>query len=115
MFKLQDDNGIYCVSALARFCILSVVFFLFAGLYCVTSSAQAVSFESTAATKFLIVKLAKELTADEQATVIARNGGVDKLCTPANQVHIVEVPAADLAATVANYLTDAQVAGVEIK
>jgi hypothetical protein len=110
--RLQYQKATCHVSALARLFIVSVVLILAMGL---AVSAQAVSSDSAAMGKSLIVKLVKGLTEDEHAAIIARNGGVEKLDIPALQVHVVECPAKDLSEIIANYLTDAQVAGVEIK
>ena len=66
-----------------------------------------------AATFSLIVKLVSGLSADEQALVIARNGGIETLSIPALHLHVVEGAASDLPAILANYQSDPQVLSVE--
>lgn len=61
----------------------------------------------------LIVKLAPGLAATDQAAVIARNGGIETSTIAALRLHIIQVPAADLAATLASYQADPDVASAE--
>ena len=62
----------------------------------------------------LIVKLVPGLTLDQQAAVIARNGGVETSTVPALRLHVVEVGADLLQEALAKYQVDAQVARVEV-
>src|SRR2546427_6635893 len=54
----------------------------------------------------LIAKLIAGLSADEQAAVITRNGGIETSQIPALRLHVVAVPTADLADTLARYQAD---------
>jgi hypothetical protein len=60
----------------------------------------------------LLVKLVAGLSSDEQAAVIARNGGVEVSSIPALRLHVVEVLTADLATVLANYQGDFRIAHV---
>ncbi|HTH74594.1 MAG TPA: S8 family serine peptidase [Trinickia sp.] len=62
----------------------------------------------------LIVKLVPGLTIDQQAAVIARNGGAETSTVPALRLHVVEVGAAQLDQALARYTADVQVARVEV-
>jgi subtilisin family serine protease len=62
----------------------------------------------------LIVKLVPGLTIDQQAAVIARNGGVETSSVPALRLHVVEVGADQIDQALAKYQTDAQVARAEV-
>src|SRR5207253_1014542 len=57
----------------------------------------------------LIVKLASGLSADDQAAVIDRNGGIQVSAIPALRLHVVEVPTDELDQILANYRADPQV------
>src|SRR5262245_20463923 len=61
----------------------------------------------------LIVKLVVGLSPEQQAAVIARNGGIQTSSIPALRLHIIEVAAADFAATLARYHADPQVVSAE--
>jgi subtilisin family serine protease len=78
------------------------------------------SFSSTLAaaaaqpgTTSLVVKLTSGLTPDQQAQVIARNGGVEKSKVEVLRIHTVLVPDADLAPVLQAYQADPQVERVE--
>ena len=108
-------KGICKLSVLARLCIFSALLVLAAGPFYSTADAQVVSANtSTTTTASLIVKLVNGLTVDQEAAVITRNGGVEKSSVPALRLHVVEFPAADLAAILAAYQADPQVERVEI-
>src|SRR3989475_48588 len=61
----------------------------------------------------LLVKLVDGLSAQEQADVIARNGGVEISSIPALRLHVIQVAPADLPQVVANYQADSQVVDAE--
>jgi hypothetical protein len=67
----------------------------------------------TSTTSSLIVKLIPGLTADQQAAVIARNGGTETSSIPALRLHVIAVPTADLETVRASYAADSQVVSVE--
>ena len=62
----------------------------------------------------LIVKMVKGLSADEQLAVIQRDGGIEKSSIPQLNMHVVEVPAAEVDAVMQTYKNDPQVASVEL-
>src|SRR5258706_6411808 len=62
----------------------------------------------------LIVKMIAGLTAEEQAAVIARNGGVEKSGVPALRLHVIEVTADTLDQVLASYKADPQVMRAEV-
>src|SRR3989442_2569154 len=64
-------------------------------------------------TSSLLVKLVDGLSAEEQADVIARNGGVEISSIPALRLHVIQVAPADLPQVVANYQADSQVVNAE--
>ena len=61
----------------------------------------------------LLVKLVSGLSANEQAAVIARNGGTETSAIPALRLHVVQVLIVELANTLARYEADPQVQHVE--
>jgi subtilisin family serine protease len=67
----------------------------------------------TTATSSLLVKLVPGMTLQEEANVIARNGGVEVSSIPALHLHVVVVPAGDVAVITASYQADPQVQHVE--
>jgi hypothetical protein len=79
-----------------------------------SSKAFAQSDASPPAPSSLIVKMIAGLTADQQAAVIARNGGVETSTVPALRLHVVEVGADQLPQALAKYQADVQVARVEV-
>src|SRR5207245_5403482 len=64
-------------------------------------------------TSSLLVKLVDGLSAQEQADVIARNGGVEISSIPALRLHVIQVAPADLPQVLANYQADPQVVNAE--
>src|SRR2546425_11315342 len=72
------------------------------------SAAQTLS-----PTSSLLVKLVDGLSAQEQADVIARNGGVEISSIPALRLHVIQVAPADLPQVLANYQADPQVVNAE--
>src|SRR5881397_862077 len=64
-------------------------------------------------TSSLLVKLVDGLSVQEQADVIARNGGVEISSIPALRLHVIQVAPADLPQVVANYQADPQVVNAE--
>jgi subtilisin family serine protease len=76
--------------------------------------AGLIGFTTPAAAEELLVKLVAGLTADQQAAVIARNGGTEVSQIPALRLHVVSVPAEQLNTALENYRADAEVARVEL-
>src|SRR6058998_1338902 len=72
------------------------------------SAAQTLS-----PTSSLLVKLVDGLSVQEQADVIARNGGVEISSIPALRLHVIQVAPADLPQVLANYQADPQVVNAE--
>src|SRR5437870_5702978 len=64
-------------------------------------------------TSSLLVKLVDGLSAQEQADVIARNGGVEISSIAALRLHVIQVAPADLPQVLANYQADPQVVNAE--
>jgi subtilase family protein/Big-like domain-containing protein/fervidolysin-like protein len=64
-------------------------------------------------TSSILVKLIAGLTTDDQAAVIARNGGTETSAIAALRLHVIQVPTAELADTMARYTADPQVQHVE--
>src|SRR3989449_948458 len=69
--------------------------------------------QSPSPTSSLLVKLVDGLSAQEQADVIARDGGIERSVIPVLRLHVIEVPPSDLATVRANYQVDPQVVSVE--
>src|SRR3989441_10504628 len=69
--------------------------------------------ETPSPTSSLLVKLVDGRTAQEQADVIARNGGVEISSIPALRLHVIQVAPADLPQVLANYQADSQVVNAE--
>ena len=61
----------------------------------------------------LLVKLIDGLAPDQQAEVIARNGGIEISSIPALRLHVIQVAPADLPQVLANYQADPQVVNAE--
>lgn len=76
--------------------------------------AGLIGFTTPAAAEELLVKLVAGLTADQQADVIARNGGNEVSQITALRLHVIEVPPAELDAAIASYEADAEVERVEL-
>ena len=62
----------------------------------------------------LVVKMIAGLTAEQQADVIARNGGTEVKRVPALRLHVIEVLDEQLDGVYASYQADAQVQRVEV-
>src|SRR5436309_3208910 len=69
--------------------------------------------QSPSSTSSLLVKLVDGLSAQEQADVIARDGGIERSVIPVLRLHVIDVPASDLATVRASYQADPQVVSVE--
>src|SRR5437773_1121981 len=61
----------------------------------------------------LLVKLAPGLSPEQQAEVIARNGGLEISSIPALRLHVIQVAPADLPQILARYQADPQVVNAE--
>ena len=96
---------------LARLLAITAAIFALAVLLPSTLSAQPAD---PPATSSLIVKLASGLSADEQAAVIGRNGGVEVSAIPALRLHVIEAPTDQLDQILANYRADPQVVRAEV-
>src|SRR5438093_1506468 len=90
-----------------RLATVSVVFALFCFL------AVPLAASAQGATSSLIVKLVPGLSPEEQAAVIARNGGVETSSIAPLRLHVVDVPPDQLVAVLGSYRADPQVASVE--
>src|SRR2546427_8125432 len=69
--------------------------------------------QSPSSTSSLLVKLVDGLSAQEQADVLARDGGIERSVIPVLRLHVIDVPASDLATVRANYQADPQAASVK--
>ena len=76
-------------------------------------SVPIASVAQTSSTSSLPVKLIGGLTLDQQAQVIARNGGVEISSIPALRLHVIQVAPADLPQVLASYQADPQVINAE--
>src|SRR3989454_5597099 len=65
------------------------------------------------ATSSLLVKLAAGLSPEQQAEVIARNGGLEISSIPALRLHVIQVAPADLPQVLPRYQADPQVVHAE--
>src|SRR5437667_11218661 len=61
----------------------------------------------------LLVKLIDGLAPDQQAEIIARNGGIEISSIPALRLHVIQVAPADLPQVLAKYQADPQVVNAE--
>ena len=93
--------------------ILAVIALLGSSLYSIAADESNPP-AAPATTSSLIVKLVSGLSPTEQASVIARNGGIEVSAVPALRLHIVEVPTADLSTILQRYQSDPQVESVEV-
>ena len=62
----------------------------------------------------MIIKLAASLSAEEQAAVIAQNGGIETSTVPALRLHVVAVAADQLDEVLAGYRADSRVVRAEV-
>jgi subtilisin family serine protease/PKD repeat protein len=83
---------------------------LFAGLVPPGAVAQTAP---TGTTSSLIVKVIAGVTPDQQAAIVARNGGTLTSSIPALRLLVVSVPQDEVAATLTRYQADAQVQTAE--
>jgi hypothetical protein len=77
------------------------------------STSIAAAEDSPPATSSLIVKLIAGLSPEQQAAVIATNGGIETSSIPALRLHVVEVPTDQLSTIIQNYQNDPSVVSVE--
>ena len=91
-------------------------FALFVALLIILSAAVLPTFAAaqSAPTSSLIVKVVAGLTIDQQAEIVARNGGTLTSSIPALRLLIVVVAPEELAATLARYHADPQVQSAEL-
>src|SRR3989441_1048754 len=76
-------------------------------------SVPLASVAQPSSTSSLLVKLIEGLTPDQQAQVIARNGGIEISSIPALRLHVIQVAPADLPQVLAKYQADPQVVNAE--
>src|SRR2546422_854158 len=69
--------------------------------------------QTPSSTLSLLVKLVDGLSAQEQAEIIARNGGVEVSSIPALRLHVIQIAPADLPQVLATYQADPQVVNAE--
>src|SRR2546422_7065711 len=69
--------------------------------------------QSPSPTSSLLVQLVDGLGAQDQADVVARDGGIERSVIPVLRLHVIEVPPSDFATVRANYQADPQVVSVE--
>src|SRR2546422_10683406 len=69
--------------------------------------------QTPSSTSSLLVKLVDGLSAQEQAEVIARNGGLEISSIPALRLHVIQVAPADLPQVLPRYQADPQVVHAE--
>jgi subtilisin family serine protease len=69
--------------------------------------------QTIAATSSLLVKLVPDLSSEQQANVIARNGGVVLSSIPALRLYVIAAPPDSVAAVATSYQADPQVQHVE--
>src|SRR5438093_5068847 len=91
------------VTSTLMFAVLCALLLAFTSL-----SANAQSTGSS-----LLVKLAPGLSPEQQAQVIARNGGIEISSIPALRLHVIQVAPADLPQILARYQADPQVVNAE--
>src|SRR4030095_9695371 len=75
--------------------------------------AFSASAQTVPATSSLLVKLVPGLSAEQEANVIARNGGITLSSIPALHLYVVAVPASEGGVAAARYQADPQVQHVE--
>ena len=92
---------------LKRLAIFLSVLMIVGGIF---SYAMA---EEPPATTSLIVKMVSGLSQEEQAAVIATNGGTETSSIPALRLDVIEVPSSDLSTIIQNYQSDSRVVRVE--
>src|ERR1700693_4772741 len=73
----------------------------------------AFSADMASAEPSLVVKMAAGLTSEENATVIAKNGGTVLSSIPALRLYVIEVSEVDLPGILLNYQSDPQVISAE--
>lgn len=83
------------------------------GILGLTLPPVALAQDSAPTTSSLLVKLVAGLSTEQQADVIARNGGTEVKTIPALRLHVIEVPTDQLADTLARYQADPQVVRAE--
>src|SRR3989442_10642743 len=76
-------------------------------------SVPLASVAHPSSTSSLLVKLIEGLAPEQQAEVIARNGGLEISSIPALRLHVIQVAPADLPQVLARYQADPQVVNAE--
>src|SRR3989449_1159446 len=76
-------------------------------------SVPLASVAQPSSTSSLLVKLIEGLAPDQQAEIIARNGGVEVSSIPALRLHVIQIAPADLPQVLASYQADPQVVNAE--
>src|SRR5437773_4821098 len=86
---------------------------IFAVLCALLLAFTSHSANAQSTTSSLLVKLAAGLALEQQAEVIARNGGIEISSIPALRLHVIQVAPADLPQVLASYQADPQVVNAE--
>jgi hypothetical protein len=86
---------------------------IFALLCAVVLSLVPLAASAQSASASLLVKLVAGLSPEQQAAVIMRNGGIETSSIPALRLHVIQVTADQLDATLARYQADPQVQSAE--
>jgi subtilisin family serine protease len=97
----------------ARFVLIALLIAFASGAFSPTLVTAQTSPSATAPSS-LIVKVVAGLTTDQQAEIVARNGGTLTSSIPALRLLIVAVAPAEVDATLARYHADSQVQNVEL-
>jgi hypothetical protein len=97
----------------ARFALIALLIALVSGAFSPTPVTAQTSPPATA-TSSLIVKVVAGLTIDQQAEIVARNGGTLTSSIPALRLLVVAVAPEELDATLARYHGDPQVQNAEL-
>src|SRR5213594_941757 len=82
-------------------------------LFAVVSVPLASVAQTSTVSSSLLVKLIGGLAPEQQAEVIARNGGIAVSSIPTLRLHVIQVAPADLPQVLANYQADPQVVNAE--
>src|SRR5687768_7399163 len=93
---------------LKRFAVLTALVALVGGLF-----SPALASAQSAPPSSIIVKLIAGLTDQAQVDVVASNGGTLRSSIPALRLYVIDVPAAELADTLARYQADPRVERAE--
>src|SRR2546427_12256273 len=91
----------------------AIVVTAFLTIACALLTPTLSAAKTASSTSSLLVKPVDGLSAQEQADVIARNGGLEISSIPALRLHVIQVAPADLPQVLTNYQADPQVVNAE--